>query len=339
MTNSEHTPRPAQTLSDRVLIDVVHGRSQSTEPGEALRELVQRQPEPSTLLAEIVTDPQRPSDLRATAAVALGRRPTPVGERALLDALVDPDPAVVRRAAEALGRTAGPSALERLDVLRPPSGPAQRSVEFARILLSYRHGLERHRLHRPPQRSLLPVDPTLATEVTTTTLRPRTVEPILADAREEAAGIPLSAQGAQRFTCGDNTLAILLTLDLTALDSLDSLLGRSAVVGAVLERSMITGHYFLSEFLLADTAPQETELRLFGVRPGGTVVHVGELQTTGRFEVRTTDTRSSPPAAIDGSYDPNRKRLQIDRMLIHADFISTQRQPNEPRRLDDSGST
>jgi hypothetical protein len=338
MPNGEWVPvpHPAEALNDQVLLEVVRGHSQATGSREALRVLLERQPERPRLLAELVTDLRYSPDLRAAAAVALGRHPSPTGERALIDALAAPDPAVVRRAAEALGRTAGPEVLPRLEAVTPSRGPARRSVEFARTLLSYRHGLEHHRLQRPPERSLLTVDARQAISGTTTALRPSAVVPILEDVREELAGIPLSDRGALRFTCGEHVFAIVLSRHMAGLDRLDTLTRRSTVVGAVLELSSVTDRYFLSEYLLASPALRGSGVWLFGVRSSGTIIHVGDLQPTGQFEVRATDTRSSPPVAIDGLYDPTRKQLQINRMLTHPDFVPTQRQPREPRRLDDA---
>jgi hypothetical protein len=336
MPNGQQFPRPAQTLSEQTLLEVVRGRSQATESRDALHELLQRRPERPSLLAEIVTDRQRPAELRTAAAVALGRHPSPTGERALIDVVADPDPAVVRRAAEALGRTAGPEALERLETVTPPDGPARRSVEFARTLLSYRHGLDRHRLRQPQERSLLTADPRQATEVQPTALRPATTAPILADAEKAVPALPFSDRGAVRFVCGDHEFVILITREIANLDGLLALTRRTAVVGAVLEHSPITGRYFLAEYLLTDPASRGERARLFGVRPDGTVVHVGTLEPTGSFELRATDTRYSPPVSISGEYHPTRARLQFDRMLIHSDLVATQRQPREPRRIGDS---
>src|SRR5688572_10561361 len=96
--------QPAQTLSERTLVEVVRGASEASEPTEALRELLRRRPRRAPLLAEVVADRARPTEMRAIAAVALGRQATPAARDALIAAVRDQDPLVLRRVAEALGK-------------------------------------------------------------------------------------------------------------------------------------------------------------------------------------------------------------------------------------------
>ena len=141
--------RPAQTLAERTLVEVVRGTSEASEPTEALRELLRRRRGRTPLLAEVVVDRKRPAEMRAIAAVALGRQAAPAAKDALI-AAVREDPLVLRRAAEALGKMGDEQALAVLETLEPPRGPAKRSVDFAKTLLAYRLGLDEHRLARPP---------------------------------------------------------------------------------------------------------------------------------------------------------------------------------------------
>src|SRR5919112_143406 len=102
MASRAQGERPPQELAERTLIDVVRGRSQASEPTEALREFLRRRPDQTSLPAEVVADRTRPAEMRAVAAVALGRQPVPAAEDALRSALADKDPLVFRRVAEAL---------------------------------------------------------------------------------------------------------------------------------------------------------------------------------------------------------------------------------------------
>ena len=327
--------RPAQTLAERTLVEVVRGRSEAAEPAEALRELLRRRPTRTPLLAEVVADRARPAEMRATAAVALGRQTAPQAKDALVPALRDPDPLVLRRAAEALGKVGDEQALAELERLEPPRGPARRSVDFAKTLISYRLGLDKHRLKRPPAREELPVDRRRAQRLEAKPLPRGALERVLADAAEELPGIPVTEQGAQRFSCGGHEFVVLLAKDLEQHRDLAPLARRSAVVGAVLERSPVENRYFLSHYLISDPGARGAAARLYGARPSGVVTHVGELQTQeAAFALRALDTRFSPPLALEGAYDPAKKQLRFTQMLVQPDLTRTQTQPAEPTKLE-----
>jgi hypothetical protein len=336
MPARDPTERPAQTLSERTLRKVVRGQSKAAEPTEALRELLRRRPARTPLLAEIVADRKRPPELRVTAAVALGRQRAPAAADALVAALRDKDPAVLRRAAESLGKVGDERGLAALEALDPPRGPTKRSVDFAKTLISYRLGLGKHQLRRPPAKDELAVERRRAERIEATAPTRPTLKRIMADAAQELPGIPVTDQGALRFACGDHEFVVLVTKDLERQSDLSPLGRRSTAVGAVLERSPVEDRYFLSEYLLSDPGPQGSGIRLYGVRPSGTIVHIGEVvaETGAKFELRALDTRFSPPLALDGAYDPVRKRLQFTQMLVHPDLERRQKQPAEPTLLE-----
>jgi hypothetical protein len=328
--------RPAQTLAERTLVEVVRGRSEAAEPTEALRELLRRRPTRTPLLAEVVANRDRPAETRASAAVALGKQTAPAAKDALMPALRDPDPLVVRRAAEALGKVGDEQALAALEKVDPPRGPVRRSVDFAKALISYRLGLDEYRLKRPPASEELPVERRRAQRLEATPLRRQALERVLADAAQELPGIPLTEQGALRFSCGGHDFAVLLSKDLERQGDLTPLGRRGAVVGAVLERSPVEDRWFLSQYVFSDPGARGSSARLYGVRPSGVMTHVGELRTQEgpSFELRALDTRSSPPLALEGTYDPASKQLRFTRLLVHPDLARTQTQPAEPTKLE-----
>jgi hypothetical protein len=327
--------RTAGELTDRILAEVVRGRSRSVPPIEALRELLRRDAATRPLLRDVVLDRERPADVRATAAVALSHDPTPSAREALTQALDDEEPTVVRRAAEALGKIGDKAALARLDRVVAPTAAARRSVDFARTLISYRLGLDTHRLRQPPARSLLEVRPQRAEELRPSRIDRRQLPQIMENAEGEIPGVPLDQDTGVEFRCGDHRFVVVLTRHLRKLDNLAPLGRTGALVGALLERSPSTDRYFLSEYLLSDPGPRGSRARIFGVRPTGVIAHVGELSAdAGSFEVRAVDARVSPPVAIEGSYDPAVGRLSFSRMLVERDFAPTQRAPAAPTKID-----
>jgi hypothetical protein len=328
--------RPAQTFADRTLVAAVRGQSEAAEPTEALRELLRRRSARPPLLAEVVVDRKQPRETRAVAAVALGRQPTPTAKDALITALRDRDPLVQRRAAESLGKIGDEQALKALERLELPRGPARRSVEFAGTLISYRLGLDKHRLRRPPAKDELQVQRRRAQRVAPAPPDPQTLERILTDASRELPSIPLAEQSALRFACGGHEFAIVLTEELEEQHDLAGLGRRNAVVGVVFERSPVEDSYFTLEYLLSNPAPRGPSVYLYGVRPNGVIAHVGELDTGAgaTFSLRALNTRYSPPLALDGAYDPAAKQLRMEAMLVQADFDPSQKQPATPTKLE-----
>lgn len=328
--------RPAQTLAERTLVEVVRGTSEASEPTEALRELLRRRTGRTPLLAEVVADRKRPAEMRAIAAVALGRQAAPAAKDALIAAVRDKDPLVLRRVAEALGKVGDEQTLAVLETLEPPRGPAKRSVDFAKTLLAYRLGLDEHRLTRPPAKNELDVQRRRAQRLEASTPKRQALERIMADAAQELPGIAVTEQGALRFACGGHEFVVLLTKQLVRQDDVDALGRRPAVVGAVLERSPVEDRYFLSEYLFSDPGGRGSSGRLYGVRPNGAMAHVGEMkpEAGATFELRALDTRYSPPIAIEGAYDPAKKQLRFTQMLVHPDFERSQTQPATPTPLE-----
>lgn len=336
MPDGARGQRPAQTVTDRTLVEVVRGESEAAEPTEALRELLRRRPERTPLLAEVVRDRKRPPETRATAAVALGRQTAPAARAALVAALRDQDPLVLRRAAESLGKIGDREALAALERVDAPRGPTRRSVDFAKTLISYRLGLDEHRLKRPPAREELQVERRRAQRLQARKPARGALERAMAGAAEELPGVPLTEEGALRFACGDHEFVVLLARDLTQRRDVAPLRTRSAVVGAVLERSPVEDRYFLSEYVLTDPWGRGSSIRLFGVRPNGAVAHVGEVdaEAEATFTLRALDTRYSPPVSLEGSFDPERNELRFTELLVHPDMDRGQKQPATPTKLD-----
>lgn len=334
MAPADGTERVAEELSDRTLLNTVKGRTEAVESVEALRELLRRNPSRSRLLTDLVTDTDRPAEVRSASAVALGRERKPGHEDALLEALRDRNPDVVRRAAESLGKVGDAQALTVLERLKPTSGPARRSVEFAKSLISYRFGLDEHRLRRPPSSSELQVQPRRALAVEASTPDPAALSAILADAEHEVPGVALSERGAMAFSCGGHDYVLLLAAALHEDDGLSWLTETRAVVAGLMEKAPASDRHFLAEYVFADPAPKRTA-RLLGVRPTGIISHVGELhpEEGGTFEVHAVDTRNTRPVRIEGAYDADRGQLTVTRMLVHRHRAPSQKEPRQPTRL------
>jgi hypothetical protein len=330
--------RVAQEVGTRELFAVVRGKSRAVEPTEALRELLARQPSRTALLTEIVTDPGRPPELRASGAVALGHDRKPSHQRALVEVLSSREPLLVRRAAGALGRIGDERALAALERLEAPPGPAQRSVAFARSLIAYRLGLDTHRLTPPPPETVPKVRPERSVELPTRAPTRAVLSTLAADAARELPAIAVTAAGAQQITCDGSVFAIVLADTLGRGRSVAALTRSTAVLGAVLEQSQVSGHFSLYEYLLSEPAGGSS-VRILGARETGAIVHVGELRAdeSGAFTVRAVDTPVSPPVVIEGTFDAERGRLAVTRALAASQRAARGTRPGTPTRVEFPG--
>jgi hypothetical protein len=282
-------------MDDGALLRVVEG------PGEgpavrtaAAKELVRRDPAgTAALLARLVRDGAAPADLRSVAAVALGRQPGAAHEAALTAALAAPEPLVVRRAAEGLGRIGGREALAALRrVPVPKEKAAARALSFARSLIAYRHGLAEELLSAPPPQRMTGAGEALSVEAASGTLK----EEVRARLPREAPALPVRAEAAVRIACARNELLLLPAAEAGQA-------ARSPAVAAVLMKQAHSLERFaLHQYILSHPLGGG-RVELFGVRPDGTLMLHGEGRSAEgglRFEVGALATPYADPMRIEG---------------------------------------
>jgi hypothetical protein len=330
MTNGSPSEGSAAALTSSTLGNVLRGRSSAAEPQEALRELLRRREASTPLLTELVRDPAQPPLLRANAALALGAVPGLAARRSLALALTDPEKDVVRRAAEALGKTGDRSSLSALEQVAPSEPVAVRSVAFAKSLIAYRHGLSTHPIRRPPRTAPLVVNPRNALTVQPSRPTRSGAASLVAEVRRRFPTLPVNEPTLSTFDCGNNHFVLALSQDAARPAS-----GRSAVAALLLEKSPVSDEYFPAEYILADPA-DGGRVSLHGLRPDGTLLHVGELDlSTGSFEIRAIANRTFPPAEVRGTFDAATGQVTFTQMLIQRDFVSAQGTPRQPTLVDD----
>jgi hypothetical protein len=329
--------RIGESVGERELVAAVEGRSETLGSREALQELSRRRsPRRTTVLTEVVADSERPGDLRATAAVELGRDNKASHRNALVGALRSRDHTVVRRAAEALGRIGDEEALAALRSLRPRSEPVRRSVRFARTLISYRLGLDSDRLRPPAADELLEVQPQDAVPVSLQPLTVPSVEEVVPDLRQQLPAVTVSAEGAHEITCGDQRFLLVFNAEVHRRKTLASLGRRPTVAAVVFKWSAGLDRYYLQEYQLVDPGQDGGPL-LFGVRTTGVVVHFGPVGLRAQeadFSVRTVNTPYAPPVDIEGTYDHGDRLIVARRALVQPGRQASQRRAATPRKLD-----
>jgi hypothetical protein len=329
-----------EQISTRVtegeLIAAVEGRSETLSSAEALKELIRRRSHKGrAILMRLVMDDEQPADLRATAAVELGKEHRNDYQEALIASLRSKDRSVVRRAAEALGRIGDGLALEALAALRPRTPAVRRSVDFAKTLISYRHGLESHRLQPPPESKRMEVNVRRAIPLKVGKPKAAELEQNLPHLRRELPAIAVSLEGVLEFSCGADRFLVMFSRDVHRRKTLAPVGSKSSVPAVVLKRSPSLERFYVYEYLLTHPA-EDGSLQLFGMRTTGVLTHFGEVQlepTRAEFKVGTVETRYSPPVIIQGSYEHEARRLTFDVALAQRDFAQTRRPAAVPSKL------
>lgn len=285
-------------------------RQPAAGSSEALKELARRPtPEAGATLARVLADPSFPEEMRTSAAIALGRRPG--AEAGLVAALGDPSPAVVRRAAESLGRTGTAAALNALEAVRPPDDPpARRALLFARRLAAARLGAGTSRAEAPATK-LQPLHETMAASLEPKPAETSQLELLRLTLGEELPALPVMPEGAVQLTCGKNRFLVLPHRDAARS-------GRSDFVPAVvLKRAQSLDRYALYLYILSSPLDART-LVLQGFRPDGTLTCLGEARLgdgPARFTLAALDTPYTPPLRIEGHLAEG-TRLVIETALV-----------------------
>lgn len=299
-----------EALDDAALEARLDERQPPQEREAALRILVGRSVRRAApVLRRIVRSAASSAAMRATAANALGRDANPENVPPLIAALADGEDRVVRRAAEALGRIGGETALAALHASRMPSGPALRAHQFAQSLISYRLRLNTNRLaSRTPVQQLGPG------------ARPADVAPIPARLRqhlpqwlpEETPGLDPKPEGGAYLDCGGSEYLVLPE------QSARDLSGSNAVAAVVLRRSGPVARFALHLYLMTHPAGDRS-LVLHGVRPDGTVTHRGTV-TRGaaghRFRLEALETPLAPAMSVEGEWRTAGPALTITRAEV-----------------------
>ena len=322
MTSKREAGQHSAALDEKALVAAAGGGGAAPARTAAVKELARRKAA-APVLASAMLDDALPIEARTAAAVALGKEARPDNERALERALRSDDPRLVRRAAEALGRIGGAEALASLVALPVPvDPPAARALAFARSLVGYRLGLDRDLLRPPPGAAPAPAAPDAES------LRPGPIDErmrgqVAAGLREELPAIPVALEGGVQFSCGGQDVVVLPHAEAGALV-------RSAFVPAVvLKRTQSLGGFAVHLYLLSHSVG-EGRFALFGIRPDGTMTHVGEIEGKGEaldFRLVSLDSALSPPFAMEGRLLPG-PRLDVAAVRVAAGASRPGRMPN-----------
>ena len=325
------------TISEEELVAVVSGRRPGEDRHVALKEFLRRRsPRIGPVLRDLVVDRAAPAELRGAAAIALGGKRDPDNQTALIEALATAEPAVVRRASEALGRIGDEHALAALKRTRvEPGGGTGRSVAFAQTLIGYRLGLGSERLEPPPAAELLHVARDRAVPLTFTPVKTEAFRAARPSLEEALPAIAISEKGSIRFTCRSEHLWIVVPEEVAGERIGARLSDRSAVAAVVLKESTCPGGWYVYEYILSH--PQEGKnAEVFGVRPSGIACHYGHMQPSGNKATLTLQALNTPlvPAIeFTAEYDGKKRKFAMTQAFLATAALETQKRPTAPRAM------
>lgn len=286
------------------------------------------------LTVELITDRKAPSELRTIAATALAEEATAENQALLLTALASDDPDLVRMAAKGLGRIGDRAAVEALAAVEQRLTRTYRDVAFARTLISYRLGFGVARLKPPPPADVLEVDRSTAVPVESERVEAALVREVAPELRRQLPAIRLADTASTRFACGDERQWLIVTEDVAGARAASTFTQREHVAAVLLKESSCPGGWYIIEYLL--THPRGTNLAaLFGVRPTGTLVHFGEIETDGpdaRVRVRAANTPVVHAIDLQADYRGMEGEVVIAEGHLAPTSQADQRRPAVPRQ-------
>jgi hypothetical protein len=322
-------------LGESALVEQVLTSENPAVSKAAIAELMRsRSPRRMSLLSEVVRDKGRHADVRAMAALNLGRDAKPANQEALLDAISGSPGLVRRRAIESLGKIGDAKALEQLRRLRPRDPVMKRSLNFARSIISYRLGLGTDLLEPPPALSLtsgqrVPSVDTAIPPVTTELL-----EETLAASREELPGLRLSSAGARQLACGANRFVLAFNREIHRRKTLSALAQRNAVLMVVLWKPSTLDDFETYMYILSHPE-RENRLRLLGLRSMGVITLSGEIdlrELSADFRITTTETPHQVPLELEGTYKHASQSIEFTRTVIDSNFPRNMKSSRTPQR-------
>jgi len=314
----------------------VEGQVERITPQAALRSLIYRgAPKIDDTLRKIARNPERQIALRKTAAIELGRSATPTNRKALMELLEAEEPALVRRAAEGLGRIGNAATLEKLKSLRPRDQVVRRAVTTAKTLLSYRLGEKAGRLSLPEEREVLELGKAKARRFEIGSISTAELKEMRPALERELPSVAISEKGGLELDCGDGHYRIVFNNALAKKGGLSTLTESSAVMGAVLKRTEIDGRYTLDSYLLTHPSHGRSA-RLFAMKGSGVVSYYGDLTETEQgatFAIRALNTRFSQPVELEGRIEARTLDVHLETAKVAAGRLAGQVPPKRPRRL------
>jgi len=327
-----------EKVTEHELLEALEGRLPHVRPVAAFKELqLRKSPRIRQITLRVLGDRNLPADLRTSAAVELGKEAKAENRQALVAAIDPQDPETLKHIARSLGQIGDEASLRALEAVElPPDSPAWRSLQFARVLIAYRHGLDAHTLDPVLAGDVLEFNCQKPQPVKTRTIGSKDLKEMLPAIQQLLPAIPISDLGAIHLDCEGVEHLLVFNREMFKKGKAAADPGRSkGVTGALLKKSEGLGAYFLHEYLLMNAKGQDGKSPLFGVRSTGVSLHYGEVSYSPEgadFHLSALNSSHAPPLHLSGNYDLKTGKVSIQRAETCAERAPLQRKPRTPTK-------
>jgi hypothetical protein len=287
------------------------------------------------MLAQLLTNSQYDSAVRAAAAMHLAHIGSPDAERILVDALeLSTDQALTIRIAHALGLIGG---FLSVDALRAQMGrgesPLREQTSLSLSIIAFRVGLTGFEPAVPTEDTLLRPDPGQAWPLVVEPIPPSEIGALMSST-PDTYGEDVSSEHGCRIRCGDDEMALVFNRQLTRTESSIYAILQSQIIGFVLDRSPGALESYSTGGLLLSWAhtPSRAHLALF--RPSGRLLmfgHASIQRESADFEIVTVRGSGGLPAMLRGVFEGGQVSI-TEAVSVRTRAALASRHRREPER-------
>ncbi len=333
-------------LSEADLYDAMKGGSRNILPISALFELGKR--DASGLNKQLISGltESDDDDVRAAAALTLGKENKPAHRKALAAALKDGAPTVVRRAAEALGRIGTSKELAALRALQPEHPLVKRAVDTAKTLLAYSLGQCEGLLAPPEAQQILRLGHHKSSEieVKSVSIKQKKYSAMLSQKLPQCT----LAEQALTIDCGrwqyllvfENETLAKITKQQASHNNASNLIAQfknGHLFGVLLRCEKADAEYYRYAHILTHAKSPET-LHLFAMRDASVseIAYYGEIIFSAKgisFSIHALNTRHTRPIVFAGEIEAKTSRIVISRAAVANQKAERQPVQNQPRQI------
>lgn len=262
------------------------------------------------ILSRVLARSDEEPELRAAAAIYLGRLPGRFSESRLIECLAEPKGMVRYNIIQALGCIGGAKALEALSKIRVGRDPyIRKQLIFAKTLISYRLGIDKHDIpFVEGVKRKAGADEDLI-ELAMTTANAREIGIALNRLQGSDYNIKVSPEKGFKVTAGRAEWILFLNKDS---------LSRKLILPAILKKKMITGlltrkvpetNEYAVQYLVL-TRPRKLALEIMVVRTDGEVFYSGRGSVSAgslSFQISDIKRPGTAPTLVSGLLGPKNK--------------------------------
>lgn len=336
MSTSHDVEKFDEKISDGQLVEMARSKTEPETALGALKELSRRKSGlRKDLYRAVLDDPQQSMRAKKFVIAELGTEVLVHNRELLLRQLDVQETALFRSVVRSLGKIGDEQALKQLEAVRTPRDTTdRRSLEFSRVLISYRLRLDRHLIPVPPAEELLEVTGGISFEVGKASQAE--LRRALGQVESDLPAIPLAQAGAARLTCRGSELLLVLSKGFLQASALATLRERNALPLVLLKSGLSLDRYILEGYFFTQPLRGGKRVALLGARPGGELTYAGSVESGEggfAFTLRSLDTRYAPAIDVEGRYDPDKRTWEFSKAITSVEVASRKSPVLTPQRV------